>query len=118
MRRRRPLYAWTGLSNPVDFHRRTPLIKRALGPMLDRGPEQQIQPRGDSLARLMSRQLREELAQELGVAHLVQGDYWGEVPARQCGNLVRQAILRAERALAQQPPQPQAAPLQPRPNIF
>lgn len=53
----------------------------------------------------MSRQLREELAQELGVAHLVVGDYWGNVPSRQCGNLVRQAIFRAEQALAnQQPP--------------
>lgn len=86
--------------------------------MLDNGPEQQIQPRGDPLARLMSRQLREELAQELGVAHLVQGDYWGEVPSRQCGNLVRQAILRAERALAQQPQPPQPAPFQQRPNFF
>ncbi|HUW65646.1 MAG TPA: small, acid-soluble spore protein, alpha/beta type [Spirochaetia bacterium] len=49
---------------------------------------------------LMSEELKYELAQELGVAHLVDREGWGSVSSRDCGNLVRLAIERAERAIA------------------
>lgn len=49
---------------------------------------------------LMSDQMKYELARELGINHLVKNDYWGEVPSKQCGNLVRKAIEIAERNLA------------------
>lgn len=54
------------------------------------------------MAELMSEELRAQLARRLGVAHLVVGDYWGHVPARECGALVREAIRVAEQALAGQ----------------
>lgn len=54
------------------------------------------------MAEIMSERLREQLAQRLGVSHLVQGDYWGHVPARECGALVREAIRVAEQALVGQ----------------
>ena len=47
----------------------------------------------------MSDQLKWELARELGVDHIVAHEGWGGVPSRQCGNLVRLAIQRAERAI-------------------
>lgn len=49
----------------------------------------------------MSDQLKYELAQELGISEVVDREGWGGVPSRECGNLVKLAILRAERALAQ-----------------
>lgn len=55
------------------------------------------------MAELMSERLREQLAHRLGVAHLVENDYWGNVPARECGALVREAIRLAEQALAGSP---------------
>lgn len=55
------------------------------------------------VAELMSERLRQQLAWRLGVAHLVQQDYWGHVPARECGALVREAIRLAEQALAGAP---------------
>lgn len=51
---------------------------------------------------LMSDQLKYELARELGVADIVQREGWGGVPSRQCGNLVKLAIQRAEEALMRQ----------------
>jgi len=56
------------------------------------------------MAKLMSEQLKYELAKELGVDHLLEqvGGDWGEMPARACGSLVKAAIIRAERAMAQQ----------------
>ncbi|HAA38253.1 MAG TPA: small, acid-soluble spore protein, alpha/beta type [Firmicutes bacterium] len=49
--------------------------------------------------RIMSEALKEELAAELGVAHIVRQEGWGSVSSRDCGNLVKLAIERAERAL-------------------
>lgn len=49
--------------------------------------------------RIMSDALKEELAEELGVADLVRKEGWGSVSSRDCGNLVKLAIERAERAL-------------------
>jgi small acid-soluble spore protein F (minor alpha/beta-type SASP) len=51
---------------------------------------------------IMSDALKEELAEELGVAGLVSQEGWGSVSSRDCGNLVKLAIERAERALMNQ----------------
>jgi len=48
----------------------------------------------------MSDRLKWELAQELGVADIVAHEGWGGVSARNCGNLVKLAIARAEEAMA------------------
>ncbi|NLN06345.1 MAG: small, acid-soluble spore protein, alpha/beta type [Firmicutes bacterium] len=56
-----------------------------------------MSPRRD---RIMSDALKEELAEELGVAEIVRKEGWGGVSSRNCGNLVKLAIERAERALA------------------
>lgn len=54
------------------------------------------------MAKLMSEQLKYELAKELGVDHIVETEGWGGVSSRNCGNLVKLAIERAERSLATQ----------------
>ncbi len=51
---------------------------------------------------LMSEELKYELAKELGVDDIVRREGWGGVPARQCGNLVAEAIKYAERNLNEQ----------------
>lgn len=50
---------------------------------------------------VMSDRLKFELATELGVADVVSRDGgFGSVSSRDCGNLVKLAIQRAERSLA------------------
>ncbi|HZK25229.1 MAG TPA: small, acid-soluble spore protein, alpha/beta type [Oscillospiraceae bacterium] len=49
--------------------------------------------------RIMSDALKEELAEELGVVNVVRQEGWGGVSSRNCGNLVKLAIERAERFL-------------------
>ncbi|MDI3534892.1 MAG: small acid-soluble spore protein [Thermosediminibacterales bacterium] len=49
---------------------------------------------------VMSEELKYELAKELGVADIVDREGWGGVPSRQCGNLVRLAIEKAEKDMA------------------
>ncbi len=49
---------------------------------------------------VMSEELKYELAKELGVAPIVDREGWGGVPSKHCGNLVRLAIERAEKMLA------------------
>lgn len=51
---------------------------------------------------IMSDALKYELARELGFAHKVQNGDWGDITSREAGSLVRAAIERAERQLAQQ----------------
>jgi len=48
---------------------------------------------------IMSDALKYEFAKELGVDDTVRQEGWGGVSARNCGNLVRMAIERAERDL-------------------
>jgi len=48
---------------------------------------------------IMSEALKYELARELGVDHIVRTEGWGSVPSRQCGQLVRLAIERAENSI-------------------
>lgn len=50
---------------------------------------------------IMSDRLKYELAQELGVADIVAREGFGGVTSRDCGNLVKLAIERAERTMAE-----------------
>ena len=46
---------------------------------------------------MMSDKLKAEIAKELGVYDTVKNNGWGEVSARDCGNIVKKAIEMAER---------------------
>ncbi len=46
--------------------------------------------------RFMSENLKYELAKELGVYETVKNEGWGSVPSKDCGNLVKLAIQKAE----------------------
>ena len=48
---------------------------------------------------LMSEDLKSEIAKELGVYSTVEAEGWGAVSSRNCGNIVKKAIERAERSL-------------------
>jgi small acid-soluble spore protein F (minor alpha/beta-type SASP) len=48
----------------------------------------------------MSEQVKQRLAQELGVADKVQNGNWGNVSSRDCGNIVKLAIQYAERQMS------------------
>lgn len=41
-----------------------------------------------------------KLGERLGVADIARTEGWGGVPARECGNLVREAIRLAEEQLS------------------
>lgn len=51
---------------------------------------------------IMSDATKYELAKELGVYETVRTSGWGDVSSRNCGNLVRLAIEKAERMMAEQ----------------
>ena len=51
------------------------------------------------MAKLMSENLKMELAAELGVDNIVQREGWGGVSSKQCGNLVKLDIKHAEESL-------------------
>ena len=46
---------------------------------------------------MMSENLKQEIAKELGVYDVVKQQGWGEVSSRDCGNIVTKAIEIAER---------------------
>ncbi|HQD32298.1 MAG: small, acid-soluble spore protein, alpha/beta type [Acetivibrionales bacterium] len=48
---------------------------------------------------MMSEQLKQEIAKELGVYDTVEAEGWGAVSSRDCGNIVKKAIEMAERSL-------------------
>lgn len=50
---------------------------------------------------LMSDELKYELAKELGVYDTVMTEGWGGVSSRNCGNLVRLAIEKAEKSMVE-----------------
>lgn len=54
---------------------------------------------------VMSEELKYEIARELGVEGLVRSEGWGSVSSRNCGNMVRIAIEKAERELSHKYPQ-------------
>lgn len=49
---------------------------------------------------IMSDQLKEEIAKELGFYDTVQKEGWGGIRARDAGNMVKRAIEMAERGMA------------------
>ena len=46
---------------------------------------------------LMSEQLKEEIAKDLGVYDTVKSEGWGSVSAKDCGNMIKKAIEIAEK---------------------
>lgn len=48
---------------------------------------------------IMSERLKTEIAKELGVYDIVKNDGWGSVSSRDCGNIVKKAIEKAEQNL-------------------
>ena len=63
--------------------------------------EKLLKRRPINLAKIMSEQLKYELAKELGVYNTVMNEGWGGVPSRECGNLVKMAIMKAEQSMGQ-----------------
>ncbi len=47
---------------------------------------------------LMSENLKNEIAKDLGVYDKVQSQGWGAVSSRDCGSMVRKAIEKAEKS--------------------
>ncbi|NLB17654.1 MAG: small, acid-soluble spore protein, alpha/beta type [Syntrophomonadaceae bacterium] len=54
---------------------------------------------GRNRTGIMSNELKWELAKELGVDQIVAREGFGGVTSRDCGNLVKMAIMRAEQSL-------------------
>lgn len=51
-------------------------------------------------SKIISKNLKEEIAKELGVYEQVQKDGgWGNVPSKTCGNIVTKAIEIANRSV-------------------
>ena len=48
---------------------------------------------------IMSENLKEEIARELGGYNTVKSEGWGSVTSRDCGNIVTKAIEIAERSI-------------------
>ncbi len=48
---------------------------------------------------MMSEQLKQEIAKELGVYDTVKAEGWGSVSSRDCGNIVSKAIEMADRSV-------------------
>ena len=51
---------------------------------------------------IMSEQLKEEIAKELGFYDVVEREGWGGIKARDAGNMVKRAIEMAERSCRRQ----------------
>ena len=47
---------------------------------------------------ILSDKLKYEIAKELGVYETVRDRGWGDVSSRDCGNIVKKALERAERS--------------------
>ena len=48
---------------------------------------------------IMSEGFKEELAKELGFYHIVQKEGWGEITARDAGNMVKRAVEIAQQQM-------------------
>ena len=48
---------------------------------------------------MMSEELKHEIAKELGVYGTVEAEGWGAVSSRDCGNIVKKAIVRDDISL-------------------
>ncbi|MGD6850265.1 small, acid-soluble spore protein, alpha/beta type [Rossellomorea aquimaris] len=53
---------------------------------------------------IMSDQLKEEIAQELGFYDVVQKDGWGGITSRDAGNMVKRAVELASQKLSENRP--------------
>ncbi|MFC7787245.1 MULTISPECIES: small, acid-soluble spore protein, alpha/beta type [unclassified Rossellomorea] len=53
---------------------------------------------------IMSDQLKEEIAQELGFYDVVQKDGWGGITSRDAGNMVKRAVELASQRLSENRP--------------
>ncbi|MFW6035781.1 MAG: small, acid-soluble spore protein, alpha/beta type [Halothermotrichaceae bacterium] len=53
------------------------------------------------MAKIMSDKTKYELAEELGFAHKVKNGDWGNITTREAGSLVRAAVAKAEKIMAQ-----------------
>lgn len=51
---------------------------------------------------VMSEALKYEIARDMGVSDIVSREGWGSVSSRQCGNMVKLAIEKAEQMLREQ----------------
>lgn len=51
---------------------------------------------------IMSEELKYEIAKDLGFSDKVEDGDWGDVTTREAGMLVREAIKRAEKSLAEE----------------
>lgn len=49
---------------------------------------------------IMSNELKEEIAKELGFYDTVENEGWGGIKARDAGNMVKRAIEMAEESMA------------------
>jgi len=54
---------------------------------------------GSNMAKYMSDALKYEFAREMGVADRIQGNDYGNLTSRECGNFVKLAIQRAEQSM-------------------
>lgn len=52
--------------------------------------------------KILSPQVKEEIAKELGFYDVVQRDGWGGIRARDAGNMVKFAVELAQKQLAEQ----------------
>ncbi|RSL29574.1 small, acid-soluble spore protein, alpha/beta type [Salibacterium salarium] len=50
---------------------------------------------------MMSDQLKEEIARELGFYDTVQEEGWGGIKSRDAGNMVKQAVQMAEQSMSE-----------------
>ncbi|MFC6335151.1 small, acid-soluble spore protein, alpha/beta type [Paenibacillus septentrionalis] len=50
--------------------------------------------------RVMSEQLKVEIARELGLMETIEKEGWGAIKAKDAGNIVKRAIQMAEEAAA------------------
>ncbi|HIE12053.1 MAG TPA: small, acid-soluble spore protein, alpha/beta type [Desulfotomaculum sp.] len=51
------------------------------------------------MAKYLSDRTKYALARMMGVTHLIQGSYYGNLSSRDCGRFVQKAIQLAERAI-------------------
>lgn len=63
--------------------------------------------------RIMSDRLKYEIAEELGFAHKVNDDDWGNITTREAGQLVREAIRRAQQDMVDNNTLPPSLPTRP-----
>ncbi|MEW6727256.1 small, acid-soluble spore protein, alpha/beta type [Desulforudis sp. 1088] len=51
------------------------------------------------MAKYLSDRTKYEFAREMGVAHKIQGNDYGNLTSRECGNFVKLAVQKAEQAM-------------------